>query len=112
MRQIYVASFSYGKANLTRVEVVKETPKSFMVKSRESKIILGWQYLPERVSKEKHHYFDTPEQAMEHLVKCGHEHILACRKKLEQAISEHHKLIQLRDSCLAGAAATDDEEAD
>lgn len=101
MREIYVASFSYGKANLDRAEVVRETQKSFMI-APNFKRILGWQYLPDRLSKEKHHCFDTLDEGLAYLENAQREHILACREKLDDAISEHHKLVELRCSCNGG----------
>lgn len=96
MRQIWLASFTYGKANLDRVEVIKETPKTFTVGPwRETRRTLGWQSFPERFSKETYCCFVTLKEAMEYLVKTAQEYVKQCRDELTKAKEEHHTLVEL-----------------
>jgi len=97
MSKIFVASFRYGRANLSKVEVEKETEKSFIIgrRSKEEKL-LGWRSLPARISKEKYNCFGTSEEALDYLVDAAREHITACRERLRKAVEEHCKLVKIK----------------
>jgi len=60
-KTMYAAKWKYGP-DLARVEIAKETPKTFTVESAE--ILAGYCYFGKRTSKEKYSLFDTMAEAL------------------------------------------------
>lgn len=95
IREVWVASFTYGKGNLSKALVVKETEKNFVIERNPEKI-LGWQWLPARLSKKSGRVYLTPEEAMDYLVRAAQEHIAACEEAVVNAVKQHSELVRLR----------------
>ena len=74
MKTMYIASFSYGKPNLARVLIEKETSKTISVFSHTN--LLGWQWFGKRTHKEKLNMFSCRQEAFEFLL----EKVRSCAK--------------------------------
>jgi len=64
-RFIFLANVRWGP-NLNKLEVIKETPKTFKIGEEIS--ILGSKEWCKRVNKENDRYFDDPIEAVEYLI--------------------------------------------
>lgn len=93
MREIWVASFTYGTANLSKAQVIKETDKTFQVQHSPERI-LGWSFLGVRLWKKNNHCFDTPDEALEYLVKAAEGHVQSCQMEVGKALAEHKELVE------------------
>lgn len=86
MKMMYVAKFAYGKANLSRVEVEKETDKTIVVASDSN--LMGWQYFRQRTRKANIHLFQNKEDALSYLVDKGQQYVEGLCRKMESAEQE------------------------
>lgn len=109
MTEVYVASFKYGSANLSKAQVVKETTKSFMIAPKPEKI-LGWQWLPKRLSKKSGRVYLNPGEALDYLVREAEQYLVGCRKNVESAVEEHDKLVALRKEVAKQAISEEEPE--
>lgn len=66
MRTIWVAEFRYSSPNLVKIEVEKETEKTFSVGTKTE--VMGYVPVYRRVNKHIDHWFDTPIAALEWLI--------------------------------------------
>lgn len=103
MTKLYVAKFSYGKAHLSTAELVKETPRIYRVERSTKGDLLGWQFLPDRLYKSKHHCFLTAEEALDYLLVQAHLYINDLEAKLVRAKDTSEVLAQIKKE-LKGAA--------
>lgn len=83
MMYIFVAKFSYGRASLAKVQVTKETPKTFVIAGYER--VLGSQWLGKVLLKSKSGIFRTPEEAMAYLIEKAEAYVESCENALDQA---------------------------
>ena len=60
-KMMYVARWHYGPS-LTRVQLIKETPKTFTAQKGEE--LIGWNNFGRRANKNKHHLFGTMAEAL------------------------------------------------
>lgn len=92
----FYAKFEYGTPSLIKVEVTKETPKTYQV-AHEYTIILGnWYYLSSRVEKEDS-IFDTQEKAIDYLIERNTQWLERARKevkRLEDSLNELDKMLE------------------
>ena len=102
MTKLYVAEFSYGKAHLSTVELVKETPQIYRVERSTKKDLFGWQFLPDRLYKSKYHCFSTAEEALDYLLIQAHLYISDLETKLVRAKDTPKVLAQAKED-LKGA---------
>lgn len=87
-KQIYIASFEYGKPRLARVELIKETPKTYTVDGKSKVQLLdSYVYHPERISKSDGKYYvaKTKQEALNWLIEKMNRYIEREKKGLEQA---------------------------
>ena len=91
MKTIYIAEFSWGKGALAKASLVKETGKMMHIENPE--MIIGWMYLPNRLSKEKYHCFFTMRDSFKYLINTAALHI-AKLKKDEKAIVDEIENLQ------------------
>jgi hypothetical protein len=91
-RVIYVAEFSYDKPAIARVEVEKETDKTFRAKNSDT--LLGWIWIGKIVNKGSAVYFEHLHEAATWLMqKCN-----ARAEELEKQAEELRRTaITLRD---------------
>lgn len=92
MKTIYIAHFEYGKANLTKAKLVRETPKTLFVEKAAA--IMGRIYIPHstRLSKEKYRFFFSGQEALAYLVSQAEKHVRLQHEKLEGAMQERDRL--------------------
>lgn len=88
---IYVAQFKYGNATLMKAQMVKETPKTYMISSSEK--ILGSMWIGKRLLKSQKGIFHSQEEATSYLIECAKNHIIRCADNLEKARAELHSLL-------------------
>lgn len=63
-RYIYIC---FGDRSLVKAEVIKETPKTFLLGEKET--IVGYlYYMPDRIRKEKYRIFDSRVPALEFMI--------------------------------------------
>jgi len=84
-RHIFVAEFKYGEARLVKVRVEKETEKTFILTNDRPDKLLGYVYLPGRLSKSNYHCFDTANDALLYLKECADKHVVDCKRELAEA---------------------------
>ena len=94
--KIYVASFRYGKPNLSRVTVEKETPKLFKIVRNSEEDLLGFPVGIHRVvHKENDRWFKTGLEAMSWLLEKVNENIARSARKLAETKAKQEKLSEL-----------------
>jgi len=79
---IYIARFEYGKGNLSKAEVIKETEKTYFVTDEED--ILGWVYVSGRVRKDDNIFLNI-DAAVYYLIEKASEYIVACEVNIDKA---------------------------
>lgn len=89
----YVADWRYGKPELAKVTIAKETPKTFTI--TEDEAILGWFYFGKRVNKNKYNWFDTRDEAISFLIKRGKETIDYRHKLIDRLEQEVKSLKEM-----------------
>ena len=109
MDRLFVVDFSYGQANLARVEVIKETPKNYFINTLSKEAILGWIYLPERLSKAKYAYFKTVDEALNYLVSCACHNVAVLENNLLEARNHLEKLVSIREALDENQASKEKE---
>ena len=95
MKTIYIADFRYGRANLTKAKLVKETPKRFFVEGADD--IIGHLYIPysTRLPKGKYGFFFSGQEALAYLVGQAEKYVELQKKNLDNAIQERDRLRQI-----------------
>lgn len=94
-RYIFVAEFGkYGTPALSKVGIGKESPKTFIVENSER--LLGSIYLGNRINKERDHWFDSGEAALDWLIERADAYVERCAKNLEEAKAEAAKLKEIK----------------
>lgn len=91
-RFIFVANVRWGPS-LNKLEVIKETPKTFKI--GEEINILGSGAYYRQVNKEKDNYFDDPAEAVEFLLVGQKEAIQQLEIRLDDAHSDQELLEEL-----------------
>ena len=94
-RYIFVAKFAYGRANLAKVKVEKETEKAFTV-TKELENLLGRTYLPGRLLKGKYFCFDTANDALLYLKEYADKYVAGCKNALMKAEEQARHLEAIR----------------
>ena len=87
---IYKVCFEYGSPNLTKVSVIRETPKNYIV-SREAEHLIGWQYIPSRLPKDNEAFF-TKQEALSFLLQEAENYATSCADNLEKSLHEVSRL--------------------
>ena len=82
-RVAWIATFG-SRPSLTRVTISNETPKTIQVSKSEN--ILGWNYYGRRTNKDHLPIFDTPEEAVAHLINKGTERIHALEDEIRETM--------------------------
>ena len=98
MTKLYIAEFSYGKARLATVELVRETPKIYIVERSAKEDFLGFQFLSERLYKNKHHCFFTAEDALDYLLSETDQYISNLEAALVKAKVARKDLAQTKET--------------
>lgn len=91
-RRIYVANASYGSYRIASVEVVKETPKQFLIDPSTEKRIVGRLYLPKRVNKDDYHTSGTLREAQEWCLNFTKNKAAQLQEQLDQANKQIEEL--------------------
>jgi len=87
---LFVAEFQRGKAALCKVEIIKETAKTFVIKGRygERTPLIGKMFPPrERLLKSDHNFrgFKSCDDALAYLVARAEGYVATCQEKLAKA---------------------------
>jgi hypothetical protein len=83
MRHIFIASVSYGKPNLTKFRVEKETEKLFILGEKTS--ILGTRSWARQIHKNDVTCFENHIDAVDYLITEQNEYIERTQEKLKEA---------------------------
>lgn len=95
---IWYAEFSYSSPSLTKVYVKRETDKSYLVD--DTKEVMGWSYIGQRISKDSKNVFMNPQDAILYLIDCGEKWI---EKKSEEINAVRSKIAIMRETIEAQA---------
>jgi hypothetical protein len=83
---IYIAHFRWGIPSLVKADVVKETPKTFLIDRGSVERILGkWAYIPARIHKENYFCSGSKADALGWLIPMMQNYVIATEKKLSAA---------------------------
>jgi len=104
-RYIYVPDYRYTPS-LTKMEVVKETPKTFKIGKRIA--ILGFSRWARIINKENDGYYETAEEAIRYLIERGCVIMENAEKTLQQAAERNEMLEEL----LVKLEQTENKESD
>ena len=91
-RYIYVPEYRYAPS-LTKMEVEKETPKTFKIGKRIA--ILGFTAGARVINKENNRYYETVEEAIRYLIKRGYELIESAKESQQKAVERNEMLEKL-----------------
>ena len=84
MTKLYVAEFSrHGTASLARVELVKETPKTYVVDRTTYEKLLGYSYGNKQLLKANHNCFLTAEEAIGYLLGKINKYLIELESQIE-----------------------------
>ena len=91
-RYIYVPDYRYTPS-LTKMEVIKETPKTLKIGKRIA--ILGFSRWARVINKENDRYYETAEEAIRYLMIRGCKIMEGAKKNLQQAAERNEMLEEL-----------------
>lgn len=78
----FIAKYQYGEPSLYKVTVVKETEKTLFIEKPVK--IMGWIYLPNRISKGSYSIFDTHLESVRWLASKSGQHIVELKEQIEK----------------------------
>ena len=93
---LYIAKVSYGKPCLSKVQIYKETEKSYFVHNKMAETIIeGYQYIGKRIPKDAKGIFFTLQESLQYIYDTLGKYGEGLKKQLDTVDENREMLIDM-----------------
>jgi len=89
---LFIAKFSYGRAALCKAEIVRETPKTYVVTSQKEQLIGTSYHYTTWLYKSDPNCHRSVEDALAFLIDKAEEWVVTCQDKTSRALAQYEML--------------------